>query len=332
MLLRIVILGSILLATQNVSAEDTPASSSPSTPHQTNACSAQDSPHPSRVQSGTSVSDCVTNVATRDERQLLLQQKCAELDRLQREVMRLRVATGTEQQILVKVQMLEVSLTKLRSTGTDTDWFANGYVSGAEIRQLLDATGERAETPMAEPVVTAESNDSLLFVDWLKRNNLAKVLCSPTLVTVSGRSASLHVGGEFPVPANNDLKAAVDFRKFGTEIDLLAIALGDHQVQLEVKTRVSAVDYNHAIEINGTRVPAIKVRQCDTGYELSFGQTAVLTGLVEQRTEAHQVDGGQIKEILVDVGLMVVVTPELVPPLEAPAASANRGTNRAKRK
>ena len=332
MLLWIVTLGSILLATQTVSAEDTPASSSPSIPHQANACAAQDSPHSSRVQSGTAVSDRVTNVATRDEQQLLLEQKCAELDRLQREVKRLRAATGTEQQILVKVQMLEVSLTKLRNMGTDTEWFANGYVSGAKIRQLLDATGGRAETPMAEPVVTAESNDSLRFVDWLERNNLAKVLCNPTLVTVSGRPASLHVGGEFPVPANNDSKAAVDFRNFGTEIDLLALALGDNQVQLEVKTRVSALDYNRAIEINGTRIPGLKVRQCDTGFELSFGQTAVLTGLVEQRTEAHQVDGGRIKEVLVDVGLMVVVTPELVAPVVAPAASANRDINRAIRK
>ena len=62
-----------------------------------------------------------------------------------------------------------------------------------------------------------------------------------------------------------------------------------------------------------------------------FGQTAVLTGLVEQRTEAHQGDGGQIEEVLVDVGLMVVITPELVP-VEVPAASANRDINRSIRK
>ena len=332
MLLRIVTLGSILLATQTVSADDTPASSSPSIPHQTNTCPAQDAPHPSGVQSGTTVSDRVTNVATRHEQQLLLQQKCVELDRLQREVIQLRAATGTAQQMLVKVQMLEVSLTKLRDMGADTEWFANGFVSGAKIRQLLDATGGRADTPISEPVAKVVSNDSLRYLDWLKRNNLAKVLCDPTLAIVSGRSASLNVGGEFPVPANNDSKAAVDFKNFGTEIELLALALGDNQVELEINARVSEIDYNHAIEINGTRVPRLKVRQCDTGCELSFGQTAMLTGLVEQRTEVHQVDGGRTKEIRVNVGLMVVVTPELVRPLESPAASANRDINRDIRK
>jgi len=293
MILRIVTLGSILLATQTVSAKDAPPSSSPSFP---------------------------------------LQQKCAELDRLQREVKQLRAATGTVQQILVRVQMLEVSLTKLRNMGTDTNWFANGYVSGAKIRQILDATDGRTDAPIPEPVAKEASNDSLRFVDWLKRNNLAKVVCESTLVTVSGQPASVNVRGEFPVPANNDSKAAVDFRTFGTGLDIEALALGDNQVQLEVNMRVSTVDYNHAIEINGARIPGLKVRQCDTGFELSFGQTAVLTGLVEQRTEAHQVDGGRIKEVLNDVGLMVVVTPELVPPVKAPAASASRDINYSIRK
>ena len=135
------------------------------------------------------------------------------------------------------------------------------------------------------------------------------------------------------MPANNDSKAVVDFRKFGTELDVLALSLGDNQVRLEVNTRVSVVDYNHAIEINGVRIPGLKVRQCDMGVELSFGQTAVLmTGLVDQRTEARQDEGGQIEDMLVDVGLMVVVTPELVPPIEVPVASANCKTNSSIRK
>ncbi len=331
MLLRIVALGLTLLAAPIVSAEDTSPSSSPSTPQQTN-CPAQSAPNSLHVQSSRDVADRVPHAATRDEQQRLLQQKCAEMDRLQREIMRLRAATGTAQQILVKVQMIEVSLTKLQHMGMDTEWFANGYPSGPKTQKLLDEIRGRAETRSAEPASKAETNDSLLFVDWLKQNRLAKVLSEPTLVTVSGRPASIHVGGEFPLPANDDTKAAVDFRTFGTELEVQALTLGDNQVRLEVNTRVSAVDYSRAIEINGVRIPGLKVRQCDTGVELSFGQTAVLTGLVEQRTEAHQDDGGQIEDVLVDVGLMVVVTPELVPPIEVPAASANRELNRSIRK
>jgi pilus assembly protein CpaC len=253
------------------------------------------------------------------------------MDRLQREIMRLRAATGTAEQILVNVQMLEVSLTKLRDMGMDPVWFANGCVSGAEIQKVVDSFVGRADTPLVAPVIEAESTGGVRFVEWLRRNGLAKVLSEPTLVAVSGRPASVHVGGEFPVPAKGDSKAAVDFRTFGTELKVLALALGNNQVRLEVNTRVSEVDYKRAIEINGIRIPGLNVRQCDTGFELSFGQTAVLTGLVGQRTEAHPNDGGQIEDVVVDVGLMVVVTPERVPPIEAPAASANRDLDRSHR-
>ncbi len=298
MLLRTAMFGVILLAMQISFAEDS---------------------HTSHAD----VAGRVTQDGTREEQQILLQEKCVELDRLQREVQHLRDATGTAQQIRIKVQMLEVSLTKLRNMGTDTDWFSDGYVSGTKMQQLLDATEVLVPAERAESVTKAEANDSLRFVNWLKRKNLAKVLADPTVVVLSGRPASISIGGEFPLPANKDSKAVVDFRKFGTELELLALALGNNQVRLELKTRVSAIDSNHAIEISGVRVPGLKVRQCDTGCELSFGQTAVLTGLVQQRIEAQQDESGEVSEVINDVGLVVVVCPELVPLLEVPLASAN---------
>jgi hypothetical protein len=98
------------------------------------------------------------NVATRDDQQLLLQEKCAEMERLQRAIKRLRAATGTPQQILVKGQMLEVTLTKLREMGTDTEWFEIGYVSGPTIRKLLDAIAEPT------PPRTMRDEDSMALV------------------------------------------------------------------------------------------------------------------------------------------------------------------------
>ena len=319
MLLRIATWGLILLATSIVSAQDTSKTSNPPVPHPTNACPAQNGPH-------------VTDDTTRAKQQRLLQQKCAEMDRLQREITRLRASTGTVQQIVVKVQILEVSLSKIRDAGMDTVWFANGCASRAEIRKLLDSIAARKDVHLIAPVAQAESNASVRFVDWLGRNSMAKVLSEQTLVTVSGRPVSVHAGGEFPVPANGDSKTAVDFMTFGTEMKLLASALGDNQVRLEVNARVSTLDYQRAIDMSGARIPGLRVRQFNTGLELSFGETAVLTGLVEQRTEARQNESPQIEDAVVDVGLMVVVTPERVSLIETPAVNANRDTNRSIKK
>lgn len=253
----------------------------------------------------------------------LLKQKSAELDELQREVQRLREVTGTEQQIVVKVQMLEVDLSKLRNRGLDTDWFSDGYVKPIQLQQLLEATGQSAYTAN-ESTDEAESNENLRFVEWLKQKNIAKVLADPTIVATSGKPASMFVGGQFPLPSNEESATAVAFRSFGTELNVMAEAVGDNRVRLHVNANVSALDQNHAFEIQGVSIPGLKVRQCDTGCELSFGETVVITGHVEKRVEAIQGQDGEVKEVTIDVGYMVLVTPEIEQPIEGSVAGAKR--------
>jgi Flp pilus assembly secretin CpaC len=256
--------------------------------------------------------------------QQLLKQKLAELDELQREVQRLREVTGTEQQIVVKVQMLEIDLSKLRNRGLDTDWFSDGYVKPNQLQQLLEATGQSAHVTANESADEAKSNENLRFVQWLKQKNIAKVLADPTIVATSGKPASMFVGGQFPMPLGKGSDAAVNFRQFGTQLHLHAQAMGDNRVRLELDASVSSIDQGHAIEINGVNVPGLKLCECDTGCELSFGETVVITGHVEKRVEAIQGQNGEVKEVTVDVGYMVVVTPEIAQPIEGSVAGAKR--------
>jgi Flp pilus assembly secretin CpaC len=246
----------------------------------------------------------ITSVVTAQEpakltQQQLLQQKCMELDRLQDEIKQLRQATGTPEQIRVDVQMLEVNLTKLREKGIDTGWFANGYVSESDLKQLA---GE------SQP---EQLNDSLQFVNWLRRENLAKTLADPTVVVVSDQQASLHVGGEFPIPNDGGAKPVVGFRRFGTELKVAASALGDNQVRLDYKARVSEIDHSHVLQVDGEQVPGLRVREFDSGCQLSFGESVIMAGLVQNRVEAQEGPNREVIEKTIDVGLMLVITPVL---------------------
>jgi pilus assembly protein CpaC len=257
----------------------------------------------------------------------LFQQKSLELVKLQREIEQLRKATNTFEQVLVKVQMLEVNLTKLRKLGMDFDRFTDGSITNAGPRQMIDALVAPVSSPIFDQSATVDANASSRLVDALKQNSLAKVLAEPNVVVTSGRPGSFNVGGELPLPA----KDGIEFRKFGTQLDLLAVALGDNQIRLEIRTRVSEIDEAHAIEINGARIPGLSVREVDTAYEMSFGQSAILTGLVQKRTEAIKLDSGEIKQEQVEFGLLVVVTPELVDSMDMPAADASRDDRRTKK-
>jgi pilus assembly protein CpaC len=240
----------------------------------------------------------------------LLNQKIAERDRLQREIDALRQTTRTAQQILVRLQAIEVSRTKLRKLGVDVATTSGNQAIASSLQQAftIDATADKKE---AKTQVFESTDTVFSFIRVLRENNIAKVLAEPSLVTVSGRPASFLVGGEFPIPALAGSECLFDFMKFGTQVDLLAISQGNNKVRLELRVRLSDLDYEHAMTIEGKQVPAMHVRAIDTAIELSAGQTGLITGLIEQRPATMQdKEGASPGEE--EVELLFVVTPELV--------------------
>ena len=65
--------------------------------------------------------------------------------------------------------------------------------------------------------------------------------------------------------------------------------------------------------VDGHKIPALAVTECDSACELAFGETAALSGLVQRRVEAVETKAG-VREEAQDVMLLVVVTPEAVTP------------------
>jgi Flp pilus assembly secretin CpaC len=120
----------------------------------------------------------------------------------------------------------------------------------------------------------------------LRRNNLVKVLASPTLTAVDGRPASFNAGGEIPILVPAGLgQVGVQFREFGTRLDYVAKVRGGGKIWLEVRPYVSEIDPSNAVLLQGINVPGLRSRFLETGVELSAGQTLALGGLLQVRTE-----------------------------------------------
>lgn len=247
-------------------------------------------------------SNDVVSAKTEDKGELL-QQKLAEAARLQSEIQKLRAELGQSQQILIKVRALEVSLTKLRKLGVGAD--------SSDLRKAIEASSKSSSD--GQPYTNAVGTPSS-FVDSLIANNVARVLAEPNIVTLSGRPAQFFCGSEIPLPGR-EANATVEFRKCGTEVDLLAISTGDSRVRLEVRARVSECDYGHSIRVGDSSIPGLRVRQCDTAVETKFGQPVVLDGTVEKRFETIDSEAGR-REVENEIALVFVVTPELVDPLD----------------
>ena len=102
-------------------------------------------------------------------------------------------------------------------------------------------------------------------------------------------------------------------------------SLGNGNVHLEVRPRISEIDDTRNVVIQNFTVPSLTVREVDTAVEMKAGQTFALAGLVQQRTESQMrglpyvsdipvignlfTDNGSNKQKL---NLLVFLTPHVV--------------------
>ena len=247
-----------------------------------------------------------TTAEAEPDKHALLRQKLAEMNCLQSEIDALRVATGTPQQVLVKVKVVEVSRTKLDQLGID---LAALHGEGQTTQAQPSPSPTPGKQPAVELGVVNDGSSVLGLIKRLEDNNVAKVLAEPNIIVTCGRPGQFNVGGEVPMPTPLGSRDAVEYKSFGTQVDVLAIAQGDDRVRLELRARVSELDHGQQIEIAGVRVPGFQVRQIDTGLDLKFGQTGVVSGMMQRRVEQQKRDN-KVVNVVHDIELLFLVTPE----------------------
>lgn len=127
------------------------------------------------------------------------------------------------------------------------------------------------------------NDDFLAVLNVLKGQNLARILASPTLVTMSGQEASFLVGGEFPVPIQGkDNQTTVQFKTFGIMLRFTPMVVAPETITVQVEPEISNVDYSLAVVSGGVGVPGVRTRRGSTTLQLKDGQTFVMAGLLQE--------------------------------------------------
>ncbi|MGI4812245.1 MAG: type II and III secretion system protein family protein [Janthinobacterium lividum] len=163
----------------------------------------------------------------------------------------------------------------------------------------------------------------------LQSNGLARVLAEPTLVALSGQSASFLAGGELPIPESGGLgTTTITYKSFGVGLTVTPTVLSQSRIALKVAPEASDLDYGNAVTVNGTTIPAITTRRADTTVELGDGESFVIGGLVSRST-ATSVGKVPLLGDLPIIGaffknmnytqsekeLVIIVTPHIVQPI-----------------
>lgn len=239
-----------------------------------------------------------------------------------------------EQQVMLRVTVAEVNRSAARNVGLNfsalsgNDIFSNttGNVTG-NIRALLDGS------------------DISLRIEALRRLSLSRTLAEPNLVAINGQAANFQAGGQFPIPVlaaggigNNNLQG-VEFVPFGVQLQFVPIIQDRDVIRLQIRADVSTRDEALGATIGGaggggggggTAVPGLNSRNFSTTVELRSGQTLAVAGLLQSNFGASSdrvpfwgdlpligLTGGINRTSAAEQELVILVTPELVAPVDA---------------
>jgi len=267
-------------------------------------------------------------------------------------VNRLRVATP--QQVYLQVRIAEVSRSLARDIGvnvTSADQtggfqFGLGQGRGAAVQfnpggpmgvnVTAGATGTSVVTSVT-PGGTLAAAGRLLGVDLLGSLDLGETtgqvvtLAEPTLVALSGETATFLAGGEFPVPIPQSLgTVTIEYKQYGVGLAFSPTVLDNGRISIRVRPEVSELSASGSVRFNGFEIPSLTTRRAETTVELGSGQSFVIGGLLRNSNSnsiARQPGLGNIPILGAlfrstryrreETELMIVVTPYLVRPVSA---------------
>jgi len=183
-------------------------------------------------------------------------------------------------QLKLQVEVVELSRSALRSLGVS--WGGGQQIPGASpslnggVYNLQLITGPGTGTSGLDLLVAQ--------IQALTQQGLARLLAEPSLIVLAGRTASLLLGGQVPIPvAGSNGPVTIEYRDFGVILNAHPDYQEDGRVFMQIAPEVSTLDFANAIKVSGFTVPALRVRRAQTMVSMLPAQTLVVGGLLQQQ-------------------------------------------------
>lgn len=231
-----------------------------------------------------------------------------------------------EHQVMLRVTVAEVNRSAARSIGLN---FSLANQAGLNVFRQI--TGPIANANLPTLLDNGQVN---LAIRALRTLDLARSLAEPNLVTTNGQAAAFLAGGQFPVPAGQAAFGAaaqgVAFVPFGVQLMFTPYITDKDRIRLVMVSTVSTRNEALATNVAGSNVPGLNSRTFRTTVELREGQTLAVAGLIQNNFGATSnrvpfwgdlpllgFTGGTNNTTAAEQELVILVTPELVHPLDA---------------
>lgn len=118
-----------------------------------------------------------------------------------------------------------------------------------------------------------------LQLQALMNKGKARILATPRLKVSSGNQATFLAGGEVPIVSTTNSTSSVEYKKFGTQLDITPKIFDNQYVEVQVEATLSTLDFGQAVSGN----PTILTKKAQTKLTVRDGQSFALAGLVERQ-------------------------------------------------
>ncbi|PZO87214.1 MAG: phospholipid-binding domain-containing protein [Micavibrio aeruginosavorus] len=255
------------------------------------------------------------------------------------EVVTNMLSVAGEQQVMLKVKIVEASRSALKDLGIETSLQNSDFGNVGASVAAASALGLSAPAQLGVLALNYSSGSfgPLNFLARaLEEEGIVNTLAEPNLTAISGEQAGFLAGGEIPIPTEIDRNGNLvyEFRPFGVSLNFRPIVMSANRISMQMTTEVSNASYSDNLQLQGVNVPTFNVRRADTTVELPSGGTLMIAGLLQSDTLSSltQIPGVGKVPVVGDLlksdsfrrnesELVVMITPYLVRPFAQNAAA-----------
>lgn len=171
------------------------------------------------------------------------------------------------------------------------------------------------------------------LISALEDKGLVKTLAEPDLIALSGVTAKFHAGQNIPVPtvqpgvSGGVPTVSVVYTPCGVDLAFVPTVLNNGLIDLQMHPSVCNISTVSSVQVDGTTLPTLTIREAETTVELRDGQSFAIAGLLQSTTTEDISQLPYLGSIPIlgamfrstsfqkqETDLVVIVTPHLVKP------------------
>lgn len=193
-------------------------------------------------------------------------------------------------QVHIRARISEVQRSVLKELGINTSfsseggsWFLAPWVADSvttdAVLPILPGLDTAIRGLQFDKTISGDSFTAIM--NALERNGLVKTLAQPNLTAISGETANMLAGGEFPILIPQSENVTIEFKEFGILLGFTPTVVGDGRINLKLSVEVSSLSSQNSVNLAGFDVPSLIVRRTNTVVDLPSGGTIAIAGLLQ---------------------------------------------------